>query len=226
MNEKHYLYERIKLVWMMQAIIAVGILWGAILLGTYFYENVFSSNANVMPYGIALSIAILLADYIYVELKYLNYYYEFRDQGIRITRGIIEKKIDVIPYTKIQHVRAERTVFENVLGLVHIHIEMAGTSPSENQPAIPGVPIEAYEEMIEFIKSRGSIDTNNPETYGIYCPPTKSQEELMRLMLEELRELNKKLSEMGFEGKEKKIKRKKILELEKTLSEENIRTHL
>ncbi|MFA6530099.1 MAG: PH domain-containing protein [Candidatus Micrarchaeia archaeon] len=225
MNDKHYLYDRIKLVWMMPAILAVIILWSIIFLGTYFYDSLFRTDANTVPYGIAMTIVILLADYVFVELKYMNYYYEFKDQGLRISHGILEKRIDEIPYSKIQHVRAERTIFENLLGLVHIHVEMAGVSHSESQPSIPGVPIEAYEEMIEFIKSRGSIDTNNPETYSVYCPPTKSQEELLRLVLEELKIMNRKLSEMG-KAKHETKQEKKPLKMEDTLSEENIRTHL
>jgi membrane protein YdbS with pleckstrin-like domain len=226
MEDKNYLYDRIKLVWMMPALIIVLLIWTVLFLDAYVFPQLINSSVDLFPYGIVITIAILLLDYAYVEMRYWNHYYEFLENGLRISHGILEKHIDLIPYAKIQHIRAERTIAENLLGLVHIHIEMAGMSHSETQPQIPGVPMGAYEEMIEFIKSRADVDTNNPEMRSVYCPPTASQEELLRLMVEELRMINKRLEEMDGDLKMRPIKRVKPPEPKEPAKGGDIPTHL
>ncbi|VVC02448.1 Bacterial PH domain protein [Candidatus Bilamarchaeum dharawalense] len=216
----------------MPAFILIFLIWTVLLIDASIFHQIINKNIDIYPYGIVISVIILVLAIIYVEVNYRHFYYEFKDNGLRISHGIIEKKIDQIPYTKIQHIRAERTFFEYILGLVHIHIEMAGIAPSEAQPSIPGVPLDAYEEMIDFLKNKGNIDTNNPEgTCAVFCPPVGSQEELLRHMLEELKIMNQKLDRL--EGTEKIKPLKKLVKketenqnLEIKLEEEGIRTHL
>ncbi len=234
MIERHYLYGRIKLVWMVPALLLIILLWGVLLADSLLNHIITKGNDNNLIYGVILTAVILILSYFHVELQYRNYYYEFRDHGLRISHGIIEKRIDEIPYTKIQHVRVERTVFEHLLGLAHIHVEMAGMAPSDDRPTIPGVPMEAYEEMVEFIKHRAGMDTNNQEGSGNHYHPGVSQQEAMAMILQELRLINKRLA-----GEEKPKPLKKIMTGEEEnalkrhkrsdlgqLEEEDIRTHL
>ena len=219
---------------MLPVIILLFVAWMILLLLANVLPQQLPFSFNDYLYAVGATVVILLAAYAYTELQYWNYYYEFKDTGLMISHGIIEKRVDTIPYPKIQRLRAERSVFEAMLGSVHVHIDTAGLPPSEKAPIIPGVPIEAYEELVTFIKSMTSPDRADAEEPRVFIQGARSQDELMRLMLEQLILINKKLSDANKEAKPKPLVKKnaRIFKkeerhvLENLLEEEGIRTHL
>ena len=223
MNEKNYLHKKIKLVWMLPIFMILLVAWGILLIGLYLSQI---ADANAIPYGIAATAIILALSYIFTEFEYRHHYYEFGEASLRISHGLFTRYSDTIPYHKIQHIRAERTIFEHLLGVVHIHIEMAGVTNSETQPTIPGIPIEAYEEMIEFIKGKTGESKIGTDRKDIFCPPSKSQEEIMRLMLEELRLINKNLTGTGGAKTIRIVKKGRLSELNMGTKDDEIMTHL
>jgi uncharacterized membrane protein YdbT with pleckstrin-like domain len=238
MYERNYLYDRIKIVWMLPVLVALLVAWMLVLLAANMFPQQLSLSSNDYLYGLVITIAVVLASYAYTELKYWNYFYEFTDNGLRISNGIIEKNVHVLPYAKIQHLRAERSIFEAMLGMVHIHIDTAGEVPSQRTPLIPGVPIEAYEELVSFIKNMAYPDQSTEDKPRVFIPAARSQEEMLRLMLEQLILINKRLADANNAAKPppaapkpiaKKIAKtfkKEERHLEDLLEDEDIRTHL
>ncbi|MEM3031105.1 MAG: PH domain-containing protein [Candidatus Micrarchaeia archaeon] len=143
------LANRMRFVWMVPQIVFLLIVW---LLGTgaaFAYEEL----DKTLLFGglLALTAIIGIPSYALAELKHRSFTYELKEDGIVIRRGIFTHHLVMIPYTKIQNIRTERTVVEQALGLVHMHIETANAPRSEEEPAIPGIRYEERDALISEI---------------------------------------------------------------------------
>ncbi|MEM7822869.1 MAG: PH domain-containing protein [Candidatus Aenigmatarchaeota archaeon] len=73
-------------------------------------------------------VPILLFSVIWINLSYNNYKFELRDEGIFIEKGVITKKYQTVPYSRIQNVDMYRGIFARIFGYTELMIETAGYS--------------------------------------------------------------------------------------------------
>lgn len=66
--------------------------------------------------------------YAWALLTYRNWRYGFTDEGIEIKKGVVRKRYDTIPYTKIQNVDVKQDLLSRMLDLGKVVIQTAGSS--------------------------------------------------------------------------------------------------
>lgn len=201
---RNYLSDRIKIVWFLPVLGLVVLIWALVFLSNT--QSISIEGLEVA--ALAATIILSISGYVYVNTKYKNFYYEFGEEEMMIRSGIIAKKVNVIPYEKIQHIRTERTILEHLIGLVHIHVESAGSINSEDQPKIPGIPIDDHEDLIKNINSKRRYMRSNKNGES-----SENSDVSMRDLLYELKKINEKLEDSDrirerplLKGKEKAIK--------------------
>lgn len=199
---KNYLSNKVKLVWLLPALVLILFVWGISVL-----LNVISQDIVEEPYSYALmaTLVIIVPSYVYNHLRFINFYYELGEEEIKITKGIFGKRVDVVPYSKIQHLRTERTMLENIVGLVHIHFETAGSIHSEHQPTIPGIPVDDHEDFINLINERARKYRTLKKEKQNKGP---SYEFISTEFLRELKRINESLDILVNRRKERLIGRK------------------
>lgn len=91
--------------------------------------------------------------YLWANLVYRNWKYEFTKSGVKIEKGVISKDYISIPYDRIQNVDIRRGIPERLLGLSTLQIQTAGeTGGSEGK--LPGLGIETAQEIREKLSER------------------------------------------------------------------------
>jgi putative membrane protein len=80
---------------------------------------------------IGISIFAGLFSIIAAVVKYLYFYYCFRDGHLKVTEGLINKRNLSIPREKIQRVEFEQNVMHRLLKVVTVRIETAGAEGEE-----------------------------------------------------------------------------------------------
>ena len=104
-----------------------------IFLGFYLLFSFTGLEASVsflnMGLGIAGVIVIaVVVCYVFAQLTYHFYRYEFTEHTFKKEFGIIRKSYVSIPYDRIQNVDIYRGILLRVLGLSDVYIQTAGTS--------------------------------------------------------------------------------------------------
>ncbi|MDP2933249.1 MAG: PH domain-containing protein [bacterium] len=92
----------------------------------------------------AVIVIAALCAYSWAWLTYYFYHYEMSGDALKIERGIILKKIVLIPYRQIQNINIDRGMWELFLGLSRLRIETAGfsqapTATPQPEGLLPGL---------------------------------------------------------------------------------------
>ncbi len=157
---KKSLDARVRILWwieLLPLLIPSIIFLGAV----YFFFEDFHQLPGMVLFTL-LFIITLAVPYKFIQLKYENFLYSFRQEDLLIKKGIIDKVRYVIPYDKIQNVTSSRNAVENILGLSTIHIETAAHLVIDDDIKLPG--IAGYELFIkELMEKVKHAQTENKE---------------------------------------------------------------
>ena len=89
---------------------------------------------------------------IYARMSYNRWFYEFKDDGLKLERGIIWKRYSNIPYERIQNVDVHRGIIARMLGFSTVMIQTAGFSGgSFAEGNIPAVGMDDAEKIRTFV---------------------------------------------------------------------------
>ncbi|MEM0471164.1 MAG: PH domain-containing protein [Candidatus Anstonellales archaeon] len=131
LNTAYNLSPKVKIIWMLNVVLSIlGIMIIFIILS--FITNIFVNPLSLIfdtmfVLGlIGLSI-LLFIYYIYIELKWRNFKYTFTDHNLIIEYGIIRKRIERIPYVKIQNIAIRYDIIHRLLGVGQVIISTAAT---------------------------------------------------------------------------------------------------
>ncbi len=143
----------------MTTILSVAVLWFIRSDTVSFFSSIFGSNLSI---SLIYLLVILIIGEIYSRMAYNRWFYELKEDSLRLERGIIWKKYSNVPYERIQNVDIHRGIIARIFGFSSIMIQTAGFS---NQPhaegTLPAVGIGEAEKIREFVmkkakKARGS----------------------------------------------------------------------
>jgi uncharacterized membrane protein YdbT with pleckstrin-like domain len=114
--------------------------------------NTVDLGTDILNLTRAVIIVAALAAYSWAWLTYYFYRYELSGDTLKIERGIILKKVALIPYRQIQNINIDRGAWELLLGLSRLRIETAGfsqTSTATPQPEglLPGLSLATAEAL-------------------------------------------------------------------------------
>ena len=119
---------------------------------------------NLMRYYVLKAALTTIAFPLTITLLYFRYHtmrYEFSDQGIRMSWGILFRNEVVLNYGRIQDIHLRSNAVERWLGLARIEIQTASGS-SDSEMVLEGIP--DAEGMRDFLYSRmhGAGDAAHP----------------------------------------------------------------
>jgi uncharacterized membrane protein YdbT with pleckstrin-like domain len=141
-----------------------------------------------------LIVLIMLPYFLWVELNYHNYTYQFRKKRLVIRKGVLNKERVIIPYDRIQNINVTHNVMQRALKLATVKIETAGTNPWESEGVIEGVG-----NYQQFIKHTMELVEKTKEHEGqAHVDDKKSQDEKLHKEseLEYLKQIAAELKEL------------------------------
>ncbi len=109
---------------------------------------------ELFTYYLLRALATLFAFPITLAVLYFRYHtmrYEFSDEGIRMSWGIIFRNEVVLNYARIQDIHLRSNAIERWLGLARIEIQTASGS-SDSEMILEGIP--DADAMRDFLYSR------------------------------------------------------------------------
>jgi membrane protein YdbS with pleckstrin-like domain len=86
---------------------------------------------------------------IYTDLLYSSYTFLLTDDMIIIEKGVIWKRKNAIPYSRVQNVNITHNPLERILGIATVHIHTAGMGMAYAEGKVPGIPFP--DELSEII---------------------------------------------------------------------------
>ncbi len=99
-------------------------------------------NEKLFTYYVLRALATLFAFPITMAVLYFRYHtmrYEFSEQGIRMSWGILFRNEVVLNYARIQDIHLRSNAIERWLGLARIEIQTASGS-SDSEMTLEGIP--------------------------------------------------------------------------------------
>lgn len=110
---------------------------------------------------IALSIFAGVFSILGAVIKYLYFYYCFRDGHLKVTEGLLRKRNLSVPREKIQRVEFEQNVIHRLLKVVTVRIETAGAEGEELE--VGALEIEEAEALRKLLLEGRSEGTRQVE---------------------------------------------------------------
>lgn len=120
---------------------------------------------GLMNYYVLSAIMTIFAFPITLPVLYFRYHtmrYEFSDQGIRMSWGILFRNEVVLNYARIQDIHLHSNAVERYLGLARIEIQTASGSGSSVM-TLEGLPDPIAMRDFLYSRMRGAADHHQPE---------------------------------------------------------------
>jgi len=118
---------------------------------------------NLLRYYMLKAALTTIAFPVTMTLLYFRYHtmrYEFSDQGIRMSWGILFRNEVVLNYGRIQDIHLRSNAVERWLGLARIEIQTASGS-SDSEMVLEGIPdAEAMRDFL-YSRMRGATDAGH-----------------------------------------------------------------
>ncbi|PKG76704.1 hypothetical protein CXF86_01090 [Shewanella sp. GutCb] len=118
--------------------------WSVISFTLFAIKQVFSSGYALIPvvytgwnqgfsspWVIVVAVLSVLSILIYSVLQWLKFRFKIDKDKLNIKHGVIFKKVDEIPFNKIQNVRLQQPLYFRPMGLYSIVVETAGSKGNE-----------------------------------------------------------------------------------------------
>jgi membrane protein YdbS with pleckstrin-like domain len=138
------LHPRIRVVWVLQAVVT------AVVLG--IVALLVSRLAFSLPIWIPSAVfAVALAAGVGLALvRYHVWRYEVRDDALYLERGVFTRVRTVVPFVRIQHVDSSRGPLERLIGLANTVVYTAGSRGAD--VAVPGLTPDGADDLRERLK--------------------------------------------------------------------------
>ena len=108
----------------------------------------FSFSVCFVSYIIIISGLGLLMLY-YLDLLYESYTFLLTADMIIIEKGVIWKRKNAIPYSRVQNINITHNPLERMVGIATVHIHTAGMGMAYAEGKVPGIPFP--DELSEII---------------------------------------------------------------------------
>lgn len=148
--------------------------WPIILV--YVIQKDFSRNINTIIISVLIVVALLA---IHTVLYYLNFYFYVEKGEFVLKKGYLRKKILSIPMDRIQSVNTKQNLLQQVLNIVSLEIDTAGTVGKELK--IHALEMEFARELQNHLKSGKKKITN--DEIGEKGETEEQQEQLILKLL-------------------------------------------
>jgi membrane protein YdbS with pleckstrin-like domain len=137
------LHPRVRLVWILRAVIVAAVLGLPFAAGVYLDR--LPTWAPVAVAGVVLTLGVAHA-----VLKYRRWSYEIREDALYLDRGVITQVRTTVPLVRIQHVDSRRGPVERGAGLASCVVYTAGSRGADVR--IPGLTPVGASDLREELK--------------------------------------------------------------------------
>lgn len=131
-----------------------------VLIVAFLKENFFVENKTLIIVGI---IAIILLLIVHSILFYLNFMFWIEGNDFILKKGYINKKIVKIPLEKIQTVNTKQNLLQQILNVVSLEIDTAGSATKEVQ--ITALRKDEADLIKNLLVSYNSLDNSHKEVF-------------------------------------------------------------
>lgn len=100
--------------------------------------------------AVVLLLVVLSAALRVVEVRYIAYQVRSHDMSFR--RGVISRRVETLPFNRVQHASIKRGPLERLFGLATLHVNSAGPNL-----AVPGLRAEDAERLKAMIVERAGV---------------------------------------------------------------------
>lgn len=147
------LNPRVRVVWVVGALIRAGFLAGLLVGGAYFLYR--STVWEEAPFSIVWAAAALASVYAAFSvavawLRYSVWRFEVREDALYIERGVFTRIETIVPFVRVQHVDTQRGPLERLIDLATVVVYTAGSRSAD--VAIPGLTEERAENLREELR--------------------------------------------------------------------------
>lgn len=132
------------------------------------------------PWVIIAILAVVGLIFIFSVLQWLKFRFQIEPHKLNIRHGILFKKADELPFSKIQNVRLEQPLYFRPMGLYRIVVETAGSK--ENEAELSAL---AYKDALSLKKQLMAEHDSQPQS-EVHQTTTKQSNTLSRKSLKQL----------------------------------------
>ena len=134
------------------AFLSVILLFGGILMIFNYLEPELNMWwAPVLVFGIAF--LSIIGTYIYQIFYYKFYYYNFKEDGAEIKKGVISQSTGHVRYERIQNIFVDQDILDRFFRLYDVHYETAGET-SGTYSHVDGLNKENSEKLVDFLNNK------------------------------------------------------------------------
>ncbi|GAA0509999.1 hypothetical protein SAMN04488066_108105 [Halorubrum aquaticum] len=137
------LHPRVRIVWILRAVLAAAILTAPVVGGFYF--GYLPEWAPVVAGATFLALGVTHA-----LLRYRRWSYEIREDALYLDRGVVTQVRTTVPLVRIQHVDSRRGPVERSVGLASCVVYTAGSRGADVR--IPGLTPDGASDLREELK--------------------------------------------------------------------------
>ena len=155
-GEPQHLDPRIRTVWRVTALLAVGV--AAAFLALVTVGAVVAGEAPAAAFALPAGLVVVAAGlaWWWPGVRYRHWTYRLDDTALEITYGPIIRTESVIPYFRVQHVDTSAGPIERNLGLVNLKVH---TASAATDAILPGLAVEEAEAIRRrMLESAGDGD--------------------------------------------------------------------
>ncbi|MFW5822857.1 MAG: PH domain-containing protein [Tangfeifania sp.] len=145
-----------------------------VLLVLVFQNEIFRNNRTIF---IAVMVFLILL-IIHSILYYLNFYFYLEDDEFILKKGYLRKQTLSIPFDRIQSVNTKQNLIQQLLNVVTLEIDTAGTAAKELKiHALDSSVSSEIQEQLQAVK-KSDQTTEEPQTQQ---PETEKEKLLLQL---------------------------------------------
>lgn len=125
------------------------ILLVAINLQVFPFLNFFSPFSDILIYAEVFLLLLILVSLFSEILYFRNYFYDLKEDGLIVRKGVISKHEVTVPLDKIQDIYVDQDFLDRIFGLYDLHIATAGFGSSDIH--IDGINYMSSETLRELL---------------------------------------------------------------------------
>lgn len=137
----HSLHPRVRVQWMLTALLAASILGFLVLVFGSLQSTL--SVPEYMPFVVAAVIAVLGT--LHTFARYGRWRYEVQDDALFLQRGVLTLVETAVPFVRVQHVDTQRGPIARLLGLSSVVVYTAGSRGAD--VTVPGLTPERADSL-------------------------------------------------------------------------------
>ena len=123
---------------------------------------------------ISIVIGIMLISFVYAVLSYSRFYFFIQNNELCVRSGVFRKKVLNVPFDRIQSVDFKRNVIHQILNVVSVQVDTAGSKGSELE--LDAIDLRRAEELREIVlvykRTKAVPNETNPEMpFGMPAVP-------------------------------------------------------